>query len=105
MTVVDSYTRAFERLDARAARAVWPNVDERALGRAFNEIESQSFNFSGPCDVDVQGARATASCRGTARYVVKVGNREPRTEPRTWDIRLSRSGDEWFIDSVRVASR
>lgn len=105
MTVVDNYARAFERLDARAARAVWPTVDERALGRAFNEIESQDINFAGPCDVDVQGARATASCRGTARYVVKVGNREPRTEPRTWDIRLSRSGDEWFIDSVRVASR
>jgi hypothetical protein len=29
------------------------------------------------CDIDVQGARAVASCQGSARYVPAIGNRNP----------------------------
>ena len=39
------YRNAYQRLDAEAARAVWPSVDVRALSRAFDSLESQQLEF------------------------------------------------------------
>src|SRR5262249_13876836 len=39
------YKNAYEALDARSARAVWPVVNERALARAFDGLESQHLMF------------------------------------------------------------
>jgi hypothetical protein len=101
--VLNQYARAFDRLDPGAARAVWPTVDERALARAFASLESQDVSFS-YCDIDIKGAQASASCRGTASYVGKVGNRQARTEPRQWNFELKLHGDDWKIEKA-VASR
>src|SRR5204862_5350963 len=73
------YRRAYEGLDARSAQAVWPAVNEAALARAFEGLESQALTFDG-CEVHLVAATATATCQGSARYVPKVGNREPRVE-------------------------
>jgi hypothetical protein len=94
--VLGQYARAFGQLDARAAHAVWPSVDQRALARAFDSLASQSVSFE-TCDIDVRGATANASCRGRASYVGKVGRDEPRTEPRTWHFELERVGETWKI--------
>jgi hypothetical protein len=77
-------------------------VNEGALAAAFAGLESQNVTFDA-CEIDVRGATANASCRGRARYVVKVGSREPRTEPRSWQIALRRTGEDWVIDSVRTS--
>jgi hypothetical protein len=96
------YAEAYERLDASAARRVWPSVDERALARAFAGLESQGLSFE-RCDVEVQEAEARAVCRGRARYVPKVGNREPLTASRQWTFRLRRAGDNsWQIADAEV---
>jgi len=95
------YRSAYEGLDAQSAHAVWPAVNQVALARAFNGLESQSLTFEA-CDVRVRGEAATAICQGTARYVPKVGSREPRTEPRVWNFTLRKSGNDWKIDSARA---
>jgi tetratricopeptide (TPR) repeat protein len=95
------YRTAYEGLDARSARAVWPAVNVDALARAFNGLESQALVFDA-CDVRLRGDAANATCRGSARYVTKVGNHEPRTEPRTWMFTLKKNGTDWKIESARA---
>ena len=95
------YKDAYERLDARAAMAVWPTVDQRALSRAFAGLASQSLDFRG-CEVAVRpGAiTATASCNGTAEYVRKVGDTRLRVEPRQWTFTLNKTQGAWTIEAV-----
>jgi len=95
------YKSAYEALDARSARAVWPVVNERALARAFDGLESQHLMFDA-CDIQVNGEAAAATCHGTARYVAKIGSREPRTEPRVWNFTLKKAGPDWKIESARA---
>ena len=95
------YRTAFEQLNAESAQAVYPAVNERALARAFDDLESQHLTFDS-CDVQVHGASAAAACRGTTRYVPKVGSRDPRTEARTWNFTLRKDGTDWKIDTARV---
>ena len=99
--VLQRYRSAYDGLDARSARAVWPNVNELALARAFDGLESQSLTFEN-CDVNLRGEAAKATCRGSARYVPKVGSHEPRVEPRTWSFTLRKSGADWKIESARA---
>ncbi len=96
------YRAAYDGLDAGSAQAVWPAVDEGALARAFDGLASQKLTFE-ECRVQLQRETAAATCRGTTRYVPKVGSREPRTEPRVWNFLLRKSGGEWKIESARVA--
>jgi hypothetical protein len=90
------YADAYARLDAAAARAVWPTVDQRALARAFEGLESQGIVFE-HCNVAVAGEDATAACAGRAQYVPKVGSREPLVERRQWTFRLRKADGEWQI--------
>jgi hypothetical protein len=95
------YRVAYDGLDARLAQAVWPAVNQAALARAFDGLSSQALTFD-RCDVQLHSETATATCHGTARYVPKMGSREPRTEPRVWNFTLRRGGTDWKIDSARV---
>ena len=97
--VLNRYQRAFSALDASAAHAVWPSVDAKALGRAFDQLDAQTIELQG-CDITVAGARAEAACGGTARYVRKVGNKGARVEPRKWRFTLRQRDEEWVIDAV-----
>lgn len=99
--VLTQYARAYGQLDAGAARAVWPSVDEQALARAFAGLTSQDVAFD-DCRIDVQGATANASCRGTASYVGKVGDGAPRTEAQTWRFELRRDGEAWKIENAEA---
>lgn len=95
------YRVAYEGLDARKAQAVWPAVNQAALARAFDGLASQSLTFDA-CDVRVRGELATATCQGSARYVPKIGSREPRIERRVWNFSLHKAGDDWKIESARA---
>jgi len=99
--VLRRYARAYGALDASAAAAVWPTVDEKALARAFKDLSSQNVSFD-DCEIDIRGAVANASCRGQASYVGKVGSREPRTESRTWRFELRRDGEAWKIENAEA---
>jgi hypothetical protein len=96
---LNRYQDAFSALDANAAHAVWPGVDVKALAKAFEQLETQTFDLQG-CDITVSGARARADCSGNARYVRKVGSRTLRVEPRRWHFTLRHANDQWLIDAV-----
>lgn len=90
------YEHAYERLDANAARAVWPSVDTRGLARAFGGLKTQELEFA-RCDLAVQTAEATAVCGGRATYVPRVGNQQRHTESREWTFRLKKVDQSWMI--------
>ena len=99
-SMLERYRGAYERLDASAARQVWPSLDERRLARAFSTLKSQTLDFE-DCSIDVGSARGVAHCRGRATYVGRVGKREPETQNRRWTFQIRKTGDSWAIDSVR----
>jgi hypothetical protein len=99
--VLQRYRAAYEELDAESAHSVWPAVNERALMRAFSELESQTLTFE-TCDVQFAGAAANATCRGTTRYVPKVGSRHPRVEARRWSFSLRKLESGWMIENARA---
>jgi hypothetical protein len=100
-SVLSRYEAAYSGLDAAAARAVWPAVDERALARAFNSLQSQRISLA-QCDVSVDGSSARAECQGSASWVPKVGG-SGRTEARRWTFDLRQAGGGWQI--VRAEAR
>lgn len=97
--LLQRYRLAYEKLSAPAARQVWPGVNEAALARAFDGLETQALMFD-DCQVLVRGTLATVTCRGTARYVPKIGSRYERVEPRNWAFKLRRRGPQWEIESA-----
>jgi hypothetical protein len=95
------YRAAYEALDARLAKEIWPTVDERALSRAFDGLDSQRVTFDA-CDVAVTDGRAVASCRGSASYVTRVGNRSVYMPGRQWGFEMQKSAERWVIASVQT---
>ena len=98
-TVLTQYRTAYRDLDAGAAQAVWPSVDAKALRKAFERLEEQHLIFNS-CQIAVSDARAVVSCDGSARYVPRVGNRDPHDDRRQWEFTLSKVDDVWLIDKV-----
>lgn len=100
--LLEQYGAAYSRLDARAARAVWPGVNVQALARAFGALESQAIDFE-RCDVQVDGTVARAACRGTSTWVPRVGERRAHRDAREWTFRLERDRDaQWRIQSASM---
>ena len=87
---------AYNRLDASAARAVWPGVDSAALERAFSQLSEQRLRFE-RCSISVDEDAGSATCAGQARWIPRVGDTNGREERRTWQFELGRSGDDWII--------
>jgi hypothetical protein len=98
--VIRRYENAYERLDAAAAKQIWPSLDERALAKAFAGLASQTISLQ-PCRVDVTSASAIALCNGYATYIGRVGNKAGQIQRRTWRFQLLKSGDNWRIGSVQ----
>jgi hypothetical protein len=100
--VLQKYQAAYDRLDASLVHEVWPGVNEAALARAFDGLQSQALTFR-TCDVQLRGPAATVLCTGSARYVPKIGSREPHVEPLAWTFTLrKRANDNWLIESARA---
>lgn len=99
--VLDGYADAFSSLNADATQRVWPGVDVRGLRRAFDQLSTQNITFS-RCEVNASGETAQAVCTGHATWVPKVGDRSPKSEPRTWRFALGRDDGAWVIDGVQV---
>ena len=97
--VLGRYRTAFNKLDAGAAVAVWPTVNEKTLARAFERLESHDLSFES-CQIEVFAGLAEAACSGSARYVPKVGSRTPKDEARRWRFSLRKASGGWLIDRV-----
>ena len=98
--VLSQYEAAYSSLDASAARRVWPDLDSRALARAFGGLQSQHVSL-GHCDVSVTGGGARAACRGTAEWTPKVGGGS-HSQARSWAFDLRKGdGGEWrIVDAI-----
>jgi hypothetical protein len=99
--VVEEYRAAYERLDASAAKNIWPSVDARALRHAFNQLSEQRLNFES-CGVSISGDVASARCRGQAEYLPKVGSRRALVKAGEWVFDLARQDTAWHIVSARI---
>ena len=97
--VLGGYRRAFNALDVERVEQVWPEVDRRALERAFRGLAKQTFEFD-TCQVRPNGTDAQASCSGRASYVPKVGGRGPQVETREWQFTLTKRNGRWVIAAV-----
>jgi hypothetical protein len=89
------YEAAYTGLNASAARAVWPAVDERALARAFDGLSSQRVELD-RCDVTITGVTAHALCSGSAEWTPKVGGGQ-RRQNRRWAFELANASGAWQI--------
>lgn len=98
--VLTRYEAAYSRLDAQAARAVWPSVDEKALARAFDGLASQDVSL-GRCDVEILGQYARAHCTGTAKWIPKIGG-GVKTQARRWEFQLAQADSGWEIVKAGV---
>jgi hypothetical protein len=100
--VLGRYRSAFNTLDAKAAQQVWPSVNQRTLDRAFGQLEQQNVSFD-TCTIYVKGVLAEANCRGTTRFVPRVGNRSTQVESRQWSFSLRKAtGGGWLIEDVQA---
>lgn len=96
------YRSAFNTLDAKAAQQVWPSVNEQTLDRAFGQLEKQNVSFD-TCTIYVKGVVAEANCRGTTRFVPRVGSRAMQVEPRQWSFSLRKANSGgWLIQEVEA---
>jgi hypothetical protein len=100
-TVLSRYRDGYERLDAHAVKQVWPSLNQSALARAFEGLESQDVVFSA-CRLNVAGNRAEASCSGLTTYVQRVGNKSPQSNSREWTFKLRKDSNAWAIASVET---
>lgn len=103
LAVVHEYTRALERLDVRATKAVYPSADDRRLKASFRDLEAQQIHLDS-CGVSFSSSGdANARCKGNATYRPKVGSRVGRpTKMQEWVFSLSQDGGGWQILEARV---
>ena len=99
--LLSRFQSAYDRLDASAAKSIWPSVNERALARAFDGLESQDVSFA-DCRLSVSAMHAQAYCTGTARYVRRVGSKAIQQEARQWSFSLSKDENTWRIETVEM---
>lgn len=99
--VLARFESAYSSLNAPAAQAVWPTVDVRALGRAFDSLQAQQISL-GDCAIALNGQRARADCRGTMSWTPKIGGGN-RSQARRWQFELATAGGTWQI--VRAEAR
>jgi hypothetical protein len=102
--VLDRYAQGYSSKQAAIVRQVWPEVDARALERAFGQLASQDVQFD-DCRIEAAETAASATCTGMASWVPAVGDRSPRRQPRTWRFALARQGQAWIITQARVAAK
>jgi hypothetical protein len=99
--VLARYQSAYHRLDAAAAKELWPSLDQPALERAFRNLHSQELQFH-ECRLSVASTSAIATCTGAARYVTRIGNSSWKADAHEWIFNLKKDSDAWLIESVRM---
>jgi hypothetical protein len=99
--LLEDYAAAYGRLDADAAKALWPTVDAKALRRAFAQLEAQQVEFQS-CGITIEGSGAQARCRGEATYRPRIGSRTVRISEREWTFDLAQAATGWHIVDARV---
>ena len=98
--LLTEFQAVYGRLDAAGAKRLWASVDERALARAFENLESQRLTFDS-CRIQLGTTRALAYCSGLTTYVGKLGGRE-QSRRSNWTFSLTKAGEAWQIQTVEI---
>ena len=101
LDIVNAYSRAFERLDARAAKAVSPSIDDRRLQKAFARLEGQKLRFE-DCRLSIEGAAANARCLAHGSFTPKIGSRVIHMTGQQWTFNFSQSESGWQIVKTTI---
>ena len=98
LAVLHEYTRALERFDVGATKAVYPSVDDRRLRQSFADVETQRFQFA-RCGVSFSssGHDANVWCIGNSTFRPKVGSRVIKYSDQAWEFTLARDAGGWQI--------
>jgi hypothetical protein len=97
--LLEAYRQAYERLDPSAVAALWPEVDSRALERAFTSLSHQQITFD-RCEITITGAAAVARCEGTLA-TTQIGDGDPQSRQMVWAFAFERTGD-WRLSGVNA---
>jgi hypothetical protein len=98
--LIEGYLAGYNNLDAGGVKAVWPAVDRKALGRAFDQLRTQHLTFS-RCEVRAAGGDGHGFCVGRATWRPRVGGGE-RSERRVWRFTFEQRDGAWTIDGVDI---
>jgi hypothetical protein len=103
LAVLHEYTRALERFDVGATKAIYPTVDDRRLRQSFEDVEAQRFQF-GKCGVSfsTSGDGASAWCIGNSTFRPRIGSRVIKYSDQAWEFTLARDGGSWQIREARI---
>jgi hypothetical protein len=103
LAVLHEYTRALERFDVGATKAIYPSVDDRRLRQSFEDVETQRFQF-GQCGVSFSssGDGASAWCIGNSTFRPRIGSRVIKYSDQAWEFTLARDGGSWQIREARI---
>ena len=103
LAVLHEYTRALERFDFRATKAVYPSVNDRELRQSFADLETMRFKF-GQCGVSfsASGQDANAWCIGNSTFRPKIGSRVIKYSDQAWQFTLARDEGGWQIREARI---
>jgi hypothetical protein len=99
--LLDEYAGALERLDVQAAKSVYPNVDGKALKKAFEQLSAQRVTLQA-CGIKISGSTANARCHGSAAYHPKIGSGAVQIASREWTFDLSKTETDWRIVNTIV---
>jgi hypothetical protein len=99
--LLDDYAGAYERLDVEAAQAIYPNVNEKALKRAFDQLAAQRVTLQ-KCGITISGSTANARCRASATFQPRIGSRSVQIASREWTFDLSKKDTAWQIVNTFV---
>lgn len=99
--LLDQYAGALERLDVQAAKSVYPNVDGKALKKAFEQLSAQRLTLQA-CGIKISGSTANARCRGSAAYHPKIGSGAGQIASLDWTFDLSKTETDWRIVNTLV---
>ena len=102
LAVLREYTRALERFDVGATKAIYPSVDDRRLRQSFEDVETARYEF-GKCGVSFSpaGDGANAWCIGKSTFRPKIGSRVIKYSDQAWQFTLARDGGAWQIREAR----
>lgn len=99
--VLETYRQAHSTRNAAMVASIWHSIDSAALQHAFDDLDRQSMSFE-RCDVTLNDATATASCRGILDYARKPSPANTVQERLALEFDLQRVDGRWLISNVEA---
>jgi hypothetical protein len=100
---LEAYVGAFQRMDANALQAAWPDIPNDVFSRAqqaFRDAKSITLSLVPLADPVLNGDSAVVACRRELKQQYRTGPTPP-SRPDTVTISLRKRGGAWVIESIQ----